>query len=325
MPQTVEALYILGFFASHPIDRLRCPIQTRETRPRWIMEQQHRLTVKEALSRSGACLQRSGSVDRGLSLAEWTNSAGQAFYERPDHHTLSIYLDGGERVIREDKRLSGGAPGKLCLLPAEHKSQWHIGGPLRMFHLYVDPELLAYEALTSFDIDPRHIDPMDLTFCDDPAMAMIVRGGVLPLNWQEKSNRVALDAVCRLLIHRILKSHNRQARQEAVRGGLSPSVRRRTADYIDANLDQALTLDRLAREAGLSTFHFAKMFRVSFGMPPHRYVAARRIEQAERLLRNRENSLAAVASACGFGSQSHFSKAFKATTGVPPGEWRSLP
>ncbi|MEF3134059.1 hypothetical protein OS035_21645 [Rhizobium sp. 268] len=226
MPQTVEALYILGFFAFGPIDRLRRPIQTRETRPRWIMEQQHRLTVKEALSRSGACLQRSGSVDRGLSLAEWTNRAGEAFYERPDHHTLSIYLDGGERVIREDKRLSGGAPGKLCLLPAEHKSQWHIGGPLRMFHLYVDPELLAYEALTSFDIDPRHIDLMDLTFCDDPAMAMIVRGGVLPLNWQEKSDRVALDAVCRLLIHRILKSHNRQARQEAVRGGLSPSVRR---------------------------------------------------------------------------------------------------
>ncbi|WP_245365655.1 AraC family transcriptional regulator [Rhizobium sp. N4311] len=193
-----------------------------------------------------------------------------------------------------------------------------------MFHLYVDPELLAYEALTSFDIDPRHIDLMDLTFCDDPAMAMIVRGGVLPLNWQEKSDRVALDAVCKLLIHRILKSHNRQARQETVRGGLSPSVRRRTADYIDANLDQALTLDRLAREAGLSTFHFAKMFRVSFGMPPHRYVAARRIEQAASLLRDRENGLAAVASACGFGSQSHFSKAFKAATGVPPGEWRSL-
>lgn len=144
-------------------------------------------SVARTLSRTGAQLMRSGTVGRGLSLAEWSNRDNQARYDRPDHHTLSIYLDGGERVVREDRRLSGGGPDKLCLLPAGHESRWHIGGSLRMFHLYVEPDVLAYRALTAFDVDPRRINVQDLTFSDDPAMAMIVRGGVMPLDWTEEA------------------------------------------------------------------------------------------------------------------------------------------
>lgn len=284
----------------------------------------HSPSVSEALASTGAHLLRAGSVGRGLSLAEWSNRDNRARYDRPGHHTLSIYLDGGERVVREDRQLSGGAPDKLCLLPAGHESRWHIGGPLRMFHLYIDPDVLAYQALTAYDIDPRQVDLMDLTFRDDPAMAMIVRGGVMPLDWTDRGDRTALDSACHLLIHRLLRHHSRHAARATVRGGLSPFVRRRIADDIEAHLDEPLTLDRLAAEAGLSTFHFAKMFRVSFGMPPHRYLAERRVERAKHLLRSGPAALAQVALACGYASQSHFTRAFKSAVGMTPGEWRSL-
>lgn len=281
-------------------------------------------SVSEALARTGAQLERAGSAGRGLSVAEWSNRDNRACYDRPGHHTLSIYLSGGQSVLREDGQISGGAPDKLCLLPAGHESRWLIGGPIRMFHLYIDPKILAYQALTAFDVDPRHVDLMDLTFVDDPAMSMIVRGGVLPLDWNERSDRMALDSACHLLIHHTLRRHSRRAEREVVRGGLSPSVRRRTVAYIEAHLDQSLTLDQLASEAGLSTFHFAKMFRISFGMPPHRFLAARRVEKARNLLRSPNMELAQVALACGYGSQSHFTKAFRSATGITPGEWRSL-
>ncbi|MEZ2128116.1 MULTISPECIES: helix-turn-helix domain-containing protein [unclassified Sinorhizobium] len=281
-------------------------------------------SVSEALARTGAHLERAGSAGRGLSVAEWSNRDNRACYDRPGHHTLSIYLSGGERVVREDGQISGGAPDKLCLLPAGHESRWLIGGPIRMFHLYIDPEVLAYQALTAFDVDPRHVDLMDLTFVDDPAMSMIVRGGVLPLDWNERSDRVALDLACHLLIHHTLRRHIRRAEREIVRGGLSPSVRRRIVDHIEAHLEQALTLDQLASEAGLSTFHFAKMFRISFGMPPHRYLAERRVERARNLLRSGSIELVQVALACGYASQSHFTKAFRSATGITPGEWRNL-
>ena len=195
--------------------------------------EQHSPSVSETLASTGAHLERACAAD-------WSNCNNHARYDRPAHHTLSIYLAGGHKVVREDRQLSGGAPDKLCLMPAGHESRWHIGGPLRMFHLYINPEILAYRALTAFDIDPRHVDLMDLTFSDDPAMAMIVRGGMLLLDWGENSDRMALDAGCHLLIHHMLK---RRAEREIVRGGLSPSACRRTINYVEAHLDQGLPSD----------------------------------------------------------------------------------
>lgn len=276
--------------------------------------------VAQVLARTGAQLARTGTVGRGLSVAEWSNSDNYARYDSPDHHTVSVYLAGGERVVREDQDLRGGAPDKLCLLPAGHESRWLIGGPLRMFHLYVDPEELARQAVTAFDVDPRRIQLHDATFCDDPAMAAVVRGAVMPLDWAELGDRSALDAACHLLLHRVLRRYIDKELGE-VRAGLSPAARRRVMDLIEAHLDEPLTLDRLAAEARLSTFHFAKMFRISFGMPPHRYLTARRIERAKRLL-GTQQPLGDVALACGFGSQSHFNRTFKAATQRTPGEWR---
>lgn len=186
----------------------------------------HSLSVSEALASTGARLIRAGAAGRGLPLAEWSNRDNRARYDRPGHHTLSIYLAGGERVLREDRGLLGGAPEKLRLLPAGHESRWRIGGPLRMVHLHIDPEVLAYQALAAFDMDTRRIDLMDLTFVDDPAVAMVVRGG------------------------------------------LSPFARRRIIEHIEAHLDEPLTLDRLARQSGLSTFHFAKVFKTALGIIP---------------------------------------------------------
>ncbi|MFE1602044.1 helix-turn-helix transcriptional regulator [Methylobacterium sp. ID0610] len=278
--------------------------------------------IRTVLARTGAALLRSGSAGRGIALAEWVNRDNHARYDRPDHHTLSLYLAGGEGVVREDRPVSGGGPDKLCLLPAGHESRWQIGGELRLFHLYIAPETLALQAVEAFDIDPRRIDLMELTFSDDPATAMVVRGGVLPLDWADGSDRMALSSACHLLLHALLRRHTRAGAGRPVTGGLSPSVRRRVADRVEARLGEALTLDVLADEAGLSTFHFAKMFKASFGVAPHRYVVDRRIARAKSLLADGRTGLAEIATACGFASHSHFARSFKQATGATPGQWR---
>jgi AraC family transcriptional regulator len=79
----------------------------------------------------------------------------------------------------------------------------------------------------------------------------------------------------------------------------------------------------LAAEAGLSPYHFARAFKRSVGSSPHRYVLRRRIERAKYHLAAGELSLAAVALACGFGSQSHFTARFRATTGLTPRQFWS--
>nr|WP_037135505.1 AraC family transcriptional regulator [Rhizobium leucaenae] len=284
--------------------------------------QRNNSSVSEALTGTGAYLERAGFLSQGLSLAVWKNDGYPTDYEWPDHHTLSLYLSGGDRVVREDRKLSGGAPGKICLLPAGHLSRWSVGAPVRMLHLYIAPAIVEHQALDCFGIRQGAFELKDLTFLDDASIAMIMRGGILPFDWRDRSDRLALDSACHLLIHHIIKRHVGDVRSKIDHGGLSPRVRRRICDFIEASLELPLTLDRLALEARLSKFHFAKMFRVSFGVSPHRYLMERRGERAKQLLRDDNLTLADVALACGFASQSHFTKAFKVECGVTPGEWR---
>lgn len=280
--------------------------------------------VSDILSSIGARMLRSGEIGSGLSLAEWENTESQAAYDNPGHHTLSLYLDGGQRIYRRDGKsaITGGAPDKVCLLPSDHVSAWDICERLHMFHLYIEPAELNRIAVQSFDMDPRLLQLQDLTFAEDDFVANIVRTAILPQNWEDRADRMVLNSAANLLIVNLLKNHTRKNAALAVRGGLAPAVRGRVADYVEANLDQPLTLDDLAAEAGLSAYHFAKMFKISFGQPPHRYVTDHRISKAKELLADASIRLADVALACGFSSQSHFTNSFRRYAGVTPRRFR---
>ena len=92
---------------------------------------------------------------------------------------------------------------------------------------------------------------------------------------------------------------------------------------MEAHLDEDITLDRLAGEACLSPYHFARAFKAATGAPPHRYLTDRRLERAKILIAANQLPLAAIAAACGFSSQAHFTKTFKAATGATPGVYRA--
>jgi AraC-like DNA-binding protein len=103
--------------------------------------------------------------------------------------------------------------------------------------------------------------------------------------------------------------------------GLSVERRRRVLDYIEANLSRRITIAELADVASLSQWHFCRSFQRAMGMTPARYIMARRIDLARRLLRTNLPALE-VAMSCGFASQSHFCDAFKREVGRTPSECR---
>ena len=106
------------------------------------------------------------------------------------------------------------------------------------------------------------------------------------------------------------------------RGGLPPASLRRVLDFIDANLDNTVRLDVLAREVGVSAFHFSRLFKQSTGTSPHQYLLSRRLDRAKTLLRQQRMTLADVSTSTGFADQSHFTKVFRRFTGVTPSEYR---
>lgn len=103
------------------------------------------------------------------------------------------------------------------------------------------------------------------------------------------------------------------------RGGLAPGVRRRVLELMEGQTDSRLTVDSLAREAGLSVPHFARAFKESIGRAPHQHLLMLRLERARRLLDSPRATLSAVALQAGFADQAHFTRHFKRHFGVTPG------
>jgi AraC family transcriptional regulator len=97
---------------------------------------------------------------------------------------------------------------------------------------------------------------------------------------------------------------------------------RRVQEYVDAHLDQSISLADLAKVVGLSRMHFAAQFRAATGYRPHDYLLYQRIESAKTILSSTDMPLAEVALTVGFHAQAHFSTVFKRLTGETPARWR---
>jgi AraC family transcriptional regulator len=96
----------------------------------------------------------------------------------------------------------------------------------------------------------------------------------------------------------------------------------RVTEYVDADLTATITLDEMAGVAALSPFHFARVFKATTGLAPHRFVTARRLEAAKAALLTSDVSVVRVAHAVGFSNVSHFRRVFRRELGLTPGELR---
>jgi AraC family transcriptional regulator len=105
--------------------------------------------------------------------------------------------------------------------------------------------------------------------------------------------------------------------------GLSPERLQRVRDYVEAHLDDDLSLTILADIACLSPYHFSRSFKQAAGVGPQRYVIQRRLERAKRLLRQTHQPLALIAQEAGFADQSHLTQMFRREMGVTPGRFRA--
>ncbi len=102
----------------------------------------------------------------------------------------------------------------------------------------------------------------------------------------------------------------------------APCQIRRVKTHIEANLDATIRVKELAELVRLSSFHFCRAFRDSFGDSPHGYVMRRRVERAQGLMLTTDVSLGQIAAECGLADQAHFNKLFRRFVGESPGMWR---
>jgi len=137
------------------------------------------------------------------------------------------------------------------------------------------------------------------------------------------SGRLFLDSVEQAMAVTLVNGHAVRHRPvQLYRGGLGSARLRRIRELVHANMEDDLSLDEMAESVGLSTAHFARMFRKSTGETPHQFVLRQRLERAKAMLRAPDARVLDVAVACGFKTQQHFAQVFRDILGVSPTEFR---
>ncbi len=237
------------------------------------------------------------------------------FHQR--FHFITIAL---AQVRASYKTLSGWQhinyqPGDVVILPqAELFPEVVIDRDVPLIELFLNPQqmmLLApgKELGTMLQIRDPLIEQMGLALYQE-----LQSSGAEGALYAE-SMSVALSA------H--LLQHYSTARLAPIRGLLSAKDTQMVKDYIEANLEAALSIAELSEVVNLSAYHFAELFRRTIGLTPHQYVLRMRTERAMVLLQSTRQPIATIAQQVGFQTQSHFTRIFRQHTQMTPKQYRN--
>ncbi len=244
-------------------------------------------------------------------------------------HLLAAYEQGvrrgGESAVEGGARSALRAvPRKLTLVPAGHEFlEWHEPRtPMAATYFYFDPAELPIESgesLADMLLTPR-------LFFEDATIWSTAAKLRQAIDVPGVPNRLYVEALGVVLIHELARLNRGISRAEApIRGGLATWQQRVITAYVEDHLPEQIPLAKLARLVRLSTFHFCRAFKQSFGIPPHRYHTNRRIERAKAMLAERKHSVTEVGLTLGFSETSSFTAVFRKVTGqTPSGYCRNL-
>jgi AraC family transcriptional regulator len=157
----------------------------------------------------------------------------------------------------------------------------------------------------------------------DPRLGALVAAAHAEMVAGFSSGRLFLDSIEQAMAVALVNGYAVRHRPvQMYKGGLGSARLRTIKELVHAKIEDDLSLDEMAQSVGLSTAHFARMFRKSTGETPHQFVLRQRIERAKAMLRAPDARILDVAVACGFKTQQHFAQVFRDVCGVSPTEYR---
>jgi AraC-like DNA-binding protein len=133
---------------------------------------------------------------------------------------------------------------------------------------------------------------------------------------------IGLDEVGQLFASRFVEVMSGRSREPAPAKARDRRRAVETALWIDANSHQEIALERAAGEAGISPFHFLRLFASVLGVTPHQYLVRSRLRHAARLLADDDRPITEIAYDVGFGDLSNFVRTFHRAAGVSPRRFR---
>ena len=264
----------------------------------------------------------------GLTIHHAHVMPGRMLEHASEYHEINIPFSGSlitERISPTGKRKTYNYRnnGGLCITPAGQTISAFWDRPLNHLGMFLAPDFV--EKTAAENRYSPNFDFYDEVSDRDPLVQHIALTLVGEYNNENREGNFYAESLINTLILHLLKNYSdAKLITENTNGGLSGYKLNRVKDFIDANLENDLSLADLAAIADLSQFHFARAFRKSTGQTTQQYVTKRRIERAKQLLAENDLPIVEVGFQTGFKNQSHFTTLFRKYTKFTPKSWREL-
>lgn len=214
-------------------------------------------------------------------------------------------------------------PGEIVLTPAGVRSGWHWHERSKVIVITIMPAMLDRFATSELGLvlGARQLrdtpQALDTDLCQSGQMLLDA------LRNRATGSEVMYESLARIFLVKLVQRYG-EMRSEALdfSRGFTASHYKRVLDFIADRFAGPISIEEMARVAGLSTAHFSRLFKEVMGDSPYQFVMDYRVEQAKRMLDEPSRPMIDIALACGFADQAHFSRIFKRLTGKTPRSFR---
>lgn len=236
-----------------------------------------------------------------------------------DHHRIGVHVGAAVKancVCNGRRRPRIQAHGDADVVPAGLDGEWADEADCTLLRIWLG-EAFVQDVVGRLDLKPSQAQLRPQFQLRDKRLEHLAWALRAELDADDASNALYAESLCTAIVVRLIEAVPVAG---AKRRTLAPAMAVRVADYIEAHLDQRLTLADLAAVTHLSVPHFKVLFRETFGAPVHQYVVHRRVDRAKGLLLEGRLTVGQIALEVGFAHQSHLASWMNRLLGVSPSE-----
>lgn len=208
---------------------------------------------------------------------------------------------------------------RTTFVPAGADMHMLCGSQSHSINFFFPPGFL--QALAA-DQNGRALAP--LIFASDERLHQLIRLLECEVAAPGFASKLMIEGLARSLAAMLAQINEHELAAVADRIFLAPAKLRRVIEFVDHSIEEDIALADMAAIAGLSTFHFSRVFKRATGSSPYHFVRERRLELSRKLLVETDMGIAELALVCGFANQSHFTAAFSRAMGISPARYRQL-
>ena len=211
----------------------------------------------------------------------------------------------------------------LTASQSPYEVRWRAFGPdpLSSMHLYLALPVFNRAIDEAFQNDPGVMRLRDVSGFKDNFLSVLLEELLKEVLSNRRGSSLFVEGIAQSLAGHLVRTYADETTSE-YKGGLPGFRLRKVRDLMVNHLEDEFSLIRLAREAGMSEFHFSRAFKRTTGFKPSQYFINLRMERARRLLRETNRSIIEIGLNVGYTSPSHFSRTFHREVGISPSRYR---